>query len=184
MKDPISDDVRALWLRLREHGGWWTLRTLALHWRPTCEPHDVQQAVDILEARGFVESRHQASQLSYGITPDCNIPPGLEPGSGLQALDETAKHRVNDFPAARYETPEKRMPAALTRRLPHPNRYEFHSLRPQRNHMLLSSTGIKLSVHLRTHDGESVYVELENEDIEKAAMAKASVTEAEVHPIR
>ena len=50
--------------------------------------------------------------------------------------------------------------------------------------MLLSSTGIKLRVHLRTHDGENVFVELENEDIEKAAMAKASVTEAEVHPIR
>lgn len=49
--------------------------------------------------------------------------------------------------------------------------------------MLLSSTGIKLCIYLRTHDGEDVFVELENEDIEKAAMAKANVTEEQVHPI-
>ena len=36
--------------------------------------------------------------------------------------------------------------------------------------MLLCSTGIKLCIYLRTHDGENVFVELENEDIEKAAM--------------
>ena len=49
--------------------------------------------------------------------------------------------------------------------------------------MLLSSTGIKLRIHLRTHDGQNVFVELEHEDIEKAAMAKANVTEEQVHPI-
>ncbi|WP_457306415.1 hypothetical protein, partial [Polaromonas sp. P5_E6] len=89
-----------------------------------------------------------------------------------------------DWQAARNEFIERRMAGAALRRPPHPHRHDIQSTRSQRNHMLLSSTGIKLRVHLRTHDGENVFVELENEDIEKAAMAKASVTEAEVHPIR
>lgn len=50
--------------------------------------------------------------------------------------------------------------------------------------MLLSSTGIKLRIYLRTHDGDDILVELESDDIEKAAMAKAQVTEAEVHPVK
>jgi hypothetical protein len=50
--------------------------------------------------------------------------------------------------------------------------------------MLLSSTDIKLRIYLHTQEGESLFVELESEDIEKAAMAKASVTEEQVHPIR
>ncbi|WP_332775191.1 hypothetical protein [Polaromonas sp.] len=49
--------------------------------------------------------------------------------------------------------------------------------------MLLSTTRIKLCIDLRTHDGESVFVELESEDIEKAAMLKANVSEEQVHPI-
>ena len=49
--------------------------------------------------------------------------------------------------------------------------------------MLLSRTEIKLCIYLRTYDGESVFVELESEDIEKAAMLKAKVTEEQVHPI-
>jgi hypothetical protein len=50
--------------------------------------------------------------------------------------------------------------------------------------MLLSSTDIKLRIYLHTQEGESLFVELESEDIEKAAMAKASVTEEQIHPIR
>jgi hypothetical protein len=50
--------------------------------------------------------------------------------------------------------------------------------------MLLSGTGIKLRIYLRTHDGGDILVELENDDIEKAAMAKAQVTEEEVHPVK
>ncbi|SFU61736.1 hypothetical protein SAMN05216350_103162 [Polaromonas sp. YR568] len=50
--------------------------------------------------------------------------------------------------------------------------------------MLLSSTGIKLRIYLRTYDGEDILVELERDDIEKAAMAKARVSEADVHPIK
>lgn len=49
--------------------------------------------------------------------------------------------------------------------------------------MLLSRTGIKLCIYLRTNDDESVFVELESEDIKKAAMFKANVSEEQVHPI-
>lgn len=49
--------------------------------------------------------------------------------------------------------------------------------------MLLSRTGIKLCIYLRTNEGESVFVELESEDIKKAAMLKANVTDEQVHPI-
>ena len=77
--NPITPDVRALWLRLREHGGWWTLDMLTPHWRPTCKPHAVQQAMDALEAGGFVESRGHATRVSYGVTSDCKTLPGFEP---------------------------------------------------------------------------------------------------------
>jgi hypothetical protein len=50
--------------------------------------------------------------------------------------------------------------------------------------MLLSSTGIKLRIYLRTHDGNDILVELESDDIEKAAMSKAQVTEEQIHPVR
>jgi hypothetical protein len=192
MGDLLTHDVRTLWLQLHATGGWWTLNSLASHWKPTYEPHDVQQAMDMLEAGSFVESRHQTSRLSYGVTPDCKTPPGLEaavdqePGAHAVAKwSDWPMRRWIDWRSARNEVIEERTAGPLLRRPPHLHRQQTPSTRPQRNlNMLLSSTGIKLRVHLRTHDGENVFVELENEDIEKAAMAKASVTEAEVHPIR
>ncbi|MFC5522949.1 hypothetical protein [Polaromonas jejuensis] len=71
--------MRALWLRLRKSGGWWTLDMLKHHWRPTCAPHEVQHAMDALEAGGFVESRDQATNLRYGVTANCQALPGFEP---------------------------------------------------------------------------------------------------------
>jgi hypothetical protein len=50
--------------------------------------------------------------------------------------------------------------------------------------MLLSSKEIKLRIYLRTHAGDDILVELQNDDIEKAAMAKARLTEEDVHPVR
>jgi hypothetical protein len=79
MGDPITQDVRALWLRLRKDGGWWTLDMLTHHWKPTHTPHTIQHAMDVLEARGFVESRDQATCLSYRVTSDCETLPGFEP---------------------------------------------------------------------------------------------------------
>jgi hypothetical protein len=50
--------------------------------------------------------------------------------------------------------------------------------------MLLSSQDVKLRIYLRTHEGEVLRVELEHEDIEKAAIRKACLTEEQLHPIR
>ncbi|MFC5521470.1 hypothetical protein [Polaromonas jejuensis] len=75
--DPITQDVRALWLRLRKDGGWWTLDMLTHHWKPTHTPHTVQHAMDALEAGGFVESRDHATSLSYRVTSDCKALPGF-----------------------------------------------------------------------------------------------------------
>ncbi|HEY3048826.1 MAG TPA: hypothetical protein VGJ72_15365 [Polaromonas sp.] len=74
-----AQDLRALWLLLRKDGGWWTLDMLAPHWRPTCVSHEVQYAMDALEAGGFVESRDHATHLAYGITSDCEALPDFEP---------------------------------------------------------------------------------------------------------
>ena len=79
MGDPITQDVRALWLRLRKNGGWWTPDMLTHHWKPTYAPHEVQHAMDALEAGGFVKSRDQATNLSYSVTVDCEALPGFEP---------------------------------------------------------------------------------------------------------
>lgn len=79
MSNSISQDVRALWLRLRADGGWWTLDMLMHHWKRSCSPHEVQHLMDALEAGGFVESRDHATNLSYGVTLDCKALPGLAP---------------------------------------------------------------------------------------------------------
>ena len=73
----ITQDVRALWLRLRTDGGWWTLDMLTHHWKPSGAPHEVQYVMDVLEAAGFVESRDQATNLSYAVTLDCKALPGF-----------------------------------------------------------------------------------------------------------
>jgi hypothetical protein len=75
----ITRDMRALWARLHAAGGWWTPEMLAPYWRPTFAPPEVQQALDALEANGFIESRDQASNLSYGVTPHCLVLPDPEP---------------------------------------------------------------------------------------------------------
>lgn len=49
--------------------------------------------------------------------------------------------------------------------------------------MLLSRTEIKLCICLHTNDGKNVFVELESEDIKKAAMVKANVSEDQLHPV-
>lgn len=79
MGNAITQDVHALWLMLKTEGGWWTVAMLMHHWRPTFEPHGVQQAVDALEAGGFIESLDQAGSRIYGFTPDCEALPDLAP---------------------------------------------------------------------------------------------------------
>lgn len=50
--------------------------------------------------------------------------------------------------------------------------------------MLLSGKDIKLRIYLRTHEDELILVELEREDLEKAAIGKAKFSEEQLHPIK
>ena len=77
MGSAITQDTRALWLMLQRDGGWWTVAMLTHHWRPTFQPYEVQQAVDALEAGGFLVSRDQAGKCIYAFTSDCNSLPDL-----------------------------------------------------------------------------------------------------------
>jgi hypothetical protein len=79
MGNAITQDTRALWLMLLRDGGWWTVAMLTHHWRPTFQPYEVQQAVDALEAGGFLASRDQAGTRIYAITTDCKSLPDLPP---------------------------------------------------------------------------------------------------------
>ncbi|MHB1198915.1 MAG: hypothetical protein ACYCZ6_05035 [Polaromonas sp.] len=92
MGDSITQDMRALWLRLHTDSGWWTLDMLTHHWKPNCARHEVQHAMDALEAGGFVESRDHATNLSYGVTPDCKALPGF-------ALLRPNQKALNEHPA-------------------------------------------------------------------------------------
>ena len=78
MSTAITQDMRALWLMLRREGGWWSSAMLTDHWRRTW-PREVQQALDALEAGGFIASRNQSSALQYSVTPECLA---LEPAPG------------------------------------------------------------------------------------------------------
>lgn len=82
MGNAITQDTRALWLMLVRDGGWWTVALLTHHWRPTFQPYEVQQAVDALEAGGFLDSRDQAGERIYGFTSDCKALPDLAPALG------------------------------------------------------------------------------------------------------
>lgn len=89
MGNAITQDTRAIWLMLQRDGGWWTVAMLTHHWRPTFQPYEVQQAVDALEAGGFLDSRNQggedeqdeqdekASKRIYAFTSDCMLLPDL-----------------------------------------------------------------------------------------------------------
>lgn len=85
MGNAITQDTRALWLMLMHDGGWWTVAMLTHHWRPTFQPYEVQQAVDALEAGGFLDSREQAGTRIYGYTSDCKALPDLAPSPALGA---------------------------------------------------------------------------------------------------
>lgn len=50
--------------------------------------------------------------------------------------------------------------------------------------MLLSGKDIKLRIYLRTREDELILVELEREDLEKAAIGKSQFAEEQLHPIR
>lgn len=79
MDNAITQDTRALWLMLQGDGGWWTVAMLTHHWKPTFAPYEVQQAVDALEAGGYLDSRDQAGTRIYAVTTSCSALPDPQP---------------------------------------------------------------------------------------------------------
>ncbi len=85
MGNAITQETRYLWLMMMRDGGWWSVTLLTRHWSPTFAPHEVQQAVDALEAGGFLDSRDQAGTRVYAFTSDCkslpDVPSPAQPGA-------------------------------------------------------------------------------------------------------
>lgn len=78
MGNAITQETQYLWIMLCKDGGWWTAKMLTHHWSPTFAPHEVQQALDALEAGGFLDSRNQADVTQYAFTSDCRLLPGFD----------------------------------------------------------------------------------------------------------
>ena len=86
MGNAITQDTKYLWIMLRKDGGWWTAKMLTRHWHPTFAPHEVQEALDALEAGGFLASRDQLTQTpQYAFTSDCLVLPGTDDAEAAAA---------------------------------------------------------------------------------------------------
>jgi|GEM_PF-1524227 len=100
----LTPDVCALWLMLKTGGGWWTAARLTPSWHPTFQPHEVQQALDALEAGGYIESCDQAGDRIYGVSPACEAPPDDVLRAGHVVLHERpAVHVGTHSPGGREE---------------------------------------------------------------------------------
>ncbi len=74
----ITQDSRALWLMLRNDGGWWTVNQLVHHWRPTYQAWELEELLSALQGAGFLERRSQGpGHLTWGVTSACLPLPGL-----------------------------------------------------------------------------------------------------------
>lgn len=80
MGNAIDQDRRAIWLAIRRHGGWWSVRQVVQHWHPTFAPWEVHQALQALAGAGFLAARDDVNPgtTSYAVTSDCGVIPGTE----------------------------------------------------------------------------------------------------------
>lgn len=86
MGNAITQETWYLWLMLMKDGGWWSVKMLTKHWHPSFAPHEVQQAVDALEAGGFLASCDQGDKAHtriYAFTSECKTLPDLPPATAL-----------------------------------------------------------------------------------------------------
>ncbi len=91
---------------LKTDGGWWTVARLVPCWRPTFRPHGVQQALDVLEAGSFIESRDQAGSRVYGVSPACEALPELAPLLGHACHEQPFGHGCMQMREATLQTSE------------------------------------------------------------------------------
>ncbi len=101
MRNANTAEVQQLWKYLREDGGWWTAKMLTSHLSPNFAEFEVlgryfialqtghlspsfaefelQEALDVLEAGNFIQSRDHATATAYAYTSDCIALPEAAP---------------------------------------------------------------------------------------------------------
>lgn len=85
MGNAIGIEARALWLSVRNEGGWWSVSELTHYWRPGLHEEEVQRHLENLHRMGFLEARARGPQtprslhqLTYAVTSNCQALPGYE----------------------------------------------------------------------------------------------------------
>ena len=82
----ITAEIRQIWTLLCSEGGWWSVKRLAVYWSPNVAQHEMQAALDVLEAGRFIMSRDHATDLAYGFTSECRPLPGQAAPRPVDAL--------------------------------------------------------------------------------------------------
>jgi hypothetical protein len=87
MGNAITQESRAVWLALRRHGGWWTVKAITHHFRPTFAEFEVQEIVDGLVPGGYLTARRMSphQSFSYCFTSECRPLPGADDVPTLEA---------------------------------------------------------------------------------------------------
>ena len=82
MGNAIGIEARALWLSLRNEGGWWSVSNLTRHWCPAFPDFGVLDHLGTLRRLGFLERRalgpHAPNTMTYAVTSSCQALPGYE----------------------------------------------------------------------------------------------------------
>ncbi|CAN5437194.1 hypothetical protein BH10PSE18_BH10PSE18_18820 [soil metagenome] len=72
---------RAMWLFLRNDGGWWSVAQATHAWHPTFSDFEAGELLEALRLGHYVESRPLVAStphtLAYAVTSNCQPFPGL-----------------------------------------------------------------------------------------------------------
>lgn len=78
MGNALDANARALWLMVRNDGGWWTVSQLTHYWRTTFSAGEVQDYLEALRKGGFLARKAVPGMAwAYAVTPECKPLPGL-----------------------------------------------------------------------------------------------------------
>lgn len=73
----ITMASRAIWLALRNDGGWWTAGALTRLWEPTFSQDEMVAILQGLEKGRFVARRDPGERIpSFAVTAQCAALPG------------------------------------------------------------------------------------------------------------
>lgn len=81
MGNAITPECRAVWLMLARQKGWWTVKSIVHHFRPTFAEFEVQEIIKALLPGRYVIGREMMplQELSYAVTSECMPLPGGDP---------------------------------------------------------------------------------------------------------